>query len=107
MMEFFAPAGQYLAPYLTDVSTAVIACTLVMLGGEINRFLRRILRNQHFVIRTITFILVNAFGYGFIIVKLSPYLARTLKHMERGTMFAVVVASFIAIGLWAQKNRQM
>ncbi|MDW6003802.1 DUF3392 domain-containing protein [Vibrio mangrovi] len=107
MLHFFNPAGQYLAPYLGEISIALIACLLVMLGGEINALLRRLLRNQHFVIRTFTFILLNAFGYGFIIVKLSPDLARTLSHLERGTMFVVVIISFVGIGLWAQKNQQI
>ncbi|ASA54274.1 DUF3392 domain-containing protein [Vibrio gazogenes] len=107
MLHFFSPAGQYLAPYLGEIAVALIACLLVMLGGEINALLRRMLRNQHFVIRTFSFILLNAFGYGFIIVKLSPDLARTLAHLERGTMFVVVIVSFVGIGLWAQKNRQI
>lgn len=53
------------------------------------------------------FILINAFGYGLIIVKASPYLARTLAQLERGMMFLIVVISFIVIGLWAQRNRQI
>ncbi|CAM3586609.1 hypothetical protein VA7868_04294 [Vibrio aerogenes CECT 7868] len=107
MIQFFNPAGQYIAPYLSEISTAFIACLLVMLGGEINSFLRQALGNQHFIIRTFAFIVLNAFGYGFIIVKLSPDLAQILEHLEKGMMFLLVVASFIGIGLWAQKNRHI
>ncbi len=78
-----------------------------MLGGEINAAIRRLMRQQHFLVRTLVFILINAFGYGLIIVKASPYLARTLGHLEKGMMFLIVVISFIVIGLWAQRNRQI
>lgn len=107
MMSFLAPAGQYLAPYLAEISMALIACWLVMLGGEVNALLRRLMRNQHFIIRTLVFIIVNAFGYGLLIVKASPYLTRTLANLERGLMFSIIMISFIVIGLWAQKNRQI
>jgi len=107
MFSFFAPAGHYLAPYLSDISVALVACLLVMLGGETNALLRRVMRNQHFIFRTLAFILVNAFGYGLIVIKASPYLTRTLAHLEQGMMFCLVTGSFVVIGLWAQKNRQI
>ncbi|OLQ90279.1 hypothetical protein BIY22_04585 [Vibrio panuliri] len=107
MFEYLAPAGRYLAPYLTEISTALIACALVMFGGEINASLRRILRAQNFILRTLVFILINAFGYGLIIVKATPYLTRTLGQLPYGIMFCIVVSSFVAIGLWAQRNRQI
>lgn len=106
-MSFFAPAGHYIAPYLSEISTALIACFLVMLGGEINALLRRVMRNQHFILRTVAFILINAFGYGLIIIKASPYLTRTLSHLEQGMMFGIIFISFVVIGLWAQRNRQI
>jgi hypothetical protein len=107
MFEYLAPAGQYLVPYLPEISTALIACLLVMGGGEINGFLRRVLRNQNFVVRTVAFVLVNAFGYGLIIVKATPYLTRTLRNIDTGMMFSIVIVSFILIGTWAQRNRQI
>ncbi len=106
-MDFLTAPGQLLYPYLNDISIALIACALVVFGNEINRFVRQAMRPYHFIVRTLTFILLNAFGYGFIIVKLSPYLARTLKHLEKGMMFAIVLSCFIVIGLWAQRNRQI
>ncbi|GAK86771.1 hypothetical protein JCM19238_4379 [Vibrio ponticus] len=107
MFEYLDPAGGYIAPYLNEISTALIACALVMFGGEINTSLRRLLRAQNFVVRTCVFILINAFGYGLIIVKATPYLTRTLSQLPYGMMFSIVVMSFVAIGLWAQRNRQI
>ncbi|MDE1208596.1 DUF3392 domain-containing protein [Vibrio aestuarianus] len=107
MMNFLAPAGHYIAPYLGEISTAFIACLLVMLGSDINAFMRRLMLNQHFVVRTLAFILINAFGYGLIIIKASPYLAQTLSKLEQGMMFSIVMLSFTVIGIWAQRNRQI
>ncbi|WP_070965299.1 DUF3392 domain-containing protein [Vibrio sonorensis] len=107
MFKFFAPAGYHLIPYLSEISTALIACLLVMLGGEINAFVRRLTNNQNFIVRTCVFILINAFGYGLIIVKATPYLTQALRSLEAGTMFCLIISCFVLIGLWAQRNRQI
>lgn len=99
LFTYLAPAGQALLPYLSEISIA--------LGGEINAFLRRALRNQHFLVRTLAFIFINAFGYGLIIVKASPYVARTLAQLESGMMLTLIVSCFVVIGLWAQRNHQI
>ncbi len=107
MLSFLAPAGQFLLPYLSEISMSLITCLLVMGGGEINALMRRLLRNQMFIVRTAVFVLINAFGYGLIIVKVTPYLTRTLHQLEPGMMFVVVIISFIVIGTWAQRNRHI
>lgn len=107
MLSFLAPAGNAIYPYLSEISTALIACLLVMAGGEINAFLRRVMALQPFILRTAVFIIVNAFGYGLLIIKLTPYLTTFLRQLERGMMFTLILSSFILIGLWAQRNRQM
>ncbi|MDN3610261.1 DUF3392 domain-containing protein [Vibrio ostreicida] len=107
IFEFLSPAGKYLLPYIGEISLALVACVLVMAGGEINAFLRSLLRNQHFVLRTFVFILINAFGYSLIIINATPYLSRTLRSVDAGMMFSIVFVSFILIGLWAQRNRQI
>ncbi len=107
MLEIMDPAGRYILPYTSEISTALVACLLVMFGGEINRLMRKLLTGYHFIIRTAAFILLNAFGYGLAIVKATPYLSHTLRTTEPGTMFAAIIVCFIVIGMWAQKNRHV
>lgn len=107
LLSFFNQVGNYLTPYLSDISIAMIACSLVMLGGDINKALRAFLSGKHFIIRTCAFIGVNAFGYGLLIVKMSPILSSALKSIQPAFMLAIVLSTFIMIGIWAQKNRQV
>ncbi|MCL9782011.1 DUF3392 domain-containing protein [Vibrio sp. S4M6] len=107
MFDLLAPMGKALSPYLFEISTALIACILVLLGNEINGFFRKAMRSQHFIFRTLVFVLINAFGYGLIIVKATPYLAHTFRQMQAGVMFSVIMLCFIAVGVWAQRNRQI
>lgn len=107
MFDVFAPLGKHIIPYTPEISIAFIACLLVVLGSDINRFMRKLLIGQHFIVRTIAFIALNAFGYGLLIVKASPILAQWLKTMESGLLIVSIVSSFILIGMWAQKNRHV
>lgn len=107
ILSFFNTLGNYLTPYLSDISVAMIACALVMLGGDINRGLRAFLSGKHFLIRTLAFIGVNAFGYGLLIIKASPFLTSALLSIQPAFMLAIVLSTFIIIGMWAQKNRQV
>ncbi|EHN69994.1 DUF3392 domain-containing protein [Aliivibrio fischeri] len=107
ILSFFNTLGSYLTPYLSDISVAMIACALVMLGGDINRALRAFLAGKHFLIRTCAFISINAFGYGLLIVKASPFLTSALRSIQPAFMLAIVFSTFIIIGIWAQKNRQV
>ncbi|OED54392.1 hypothetical protein BEI46_16005 [Aliivibrio fischeri] len=107
ILSFFNTLGSYLTPYLSDVSVAMIACALVMLGVDINRALRAFLAGKHFLIRTCAFIGINAFGYGLLIVKASPFLTSALRSIQPAFMLAIVFSTFIIIGIWAQKNRQV
>ncbi|MUK66228.1 DUF3392 domain-containing protein [Aliivibrio fischeri] len=107
ILSFFNTLGSYLTPYLSEISVAMIACALVMLGGDINRALRAFLAGKHFLIRTCAFIGINAFGYGLLIVKASPFLTSALHSIQPAFMLAIVFSTFIIIGIWAQKNRQV
>lgn len=105
-ISFLADSGQFIRPWLSEIATAMIACLLVVFGADINRILRRHLTGTNFILRTLAFVLVNAFGYGFLIVSVSPWLARQLGNMPSQWLFCLVVTTFIFVGSWAQRNRQ-
>lgn len=107
MLSFLAPAGELIRPYSSEIAVAIVVCLLVVLGNDINRVMRNLLKRQNFIVRTAAFVLLNAFGYGLFIVKASPYLTSWLRSLEHGLMFSVVIATFIALGMWAQKNRHV
>ncbi|UGA56215.1 DUF3392 domain-containing protein [Vibrio sp. VB16] len=107
MFDIFAPVGRHIVPYIPEISIAFIACMLVILGGDINRLLRKVMVRQHFVVRTFAFVLLNAFGYGLLIVKASPYLSLWLKTLNTGLLLVSIVSCFIVIGIWAQRQRHV
>ncbi|WP_434360452.1 DUF3392 domain-containing protein [Parasalinivibrio latis] len=106
-IHWLAKAGHFLFQWNSNIAIAMVACLLVVLGSDINRVLRRNLSGQHFIVRTLAFIAVNAFGFGAFIVWASPFLARQLRALPAEWYFTVVVTVFIFVGIWAQRNRQI
>lgn len=107
MFEILVPIGKMLLPYVNEISTALVACFLVVFGSDINRLMRKLLSGRHFITRTIAFIFLNAFGYSLIIIYATPAVVRALYQAPADMRFISVICAFIAIGLWAQRNRQV
>ncbi|WP_299012862.1 DUF3392 domain-containing protein [uncultured Photobacterium sp.] len=105
VIAYLADGGQFMRPWLAEIATAMIACLLVIFGSDINRILRRHLACTNFIVRTLVFVLVNAFGYGFLSISVSPWLAKQLGNIPSQWLFCVVVATFLFVGAWAQRNK--
>lgn len=98
--------GNMLRPWAFDIATAMLVCLILVFAADVNRIIRRQLLGHSFVLRTLVFIIVNAFGYGLLIVKATPWLARHIVAMPSHWMFLLIVGMFIFIGYWAQRHRQ-
>lgn len=107
IISALAQVGGLLYPWLDEISTAIVACLLIVFGSDINRWLTRRLSGRSFILRTIVFVLVNAFGYGLLIVTLSPFIAKNMAQISAHWLLLIVISIFVFIGVWAQKHRQM
>ncbi|KDM91726.1 DUF3392 domain-containing protein [Photobacterium galatheae] len=107
VLHYLAESGQWMRPWISDISMAMMACLLVVFGSDINMILRRYLSGTNFLIRTCAFIFVNAFGYGLLIVAVSPWLATKLTGLSNLWLLTVVLGTFVLLGTWAQRNNQV
>lgn len=99
--------GQWFRSYQYQCALAIIATVLVIFGNDINNAIKYLLRKQHFVIRTIAFIVVCALGYGLATVWLTGLLSEQLGKISNLFIVPVVTFIFIGLGLYAQKQRHI
>ena len=104
LMHFSSYLASYCSPWLSEIAAAIIACLLIVIGGDINRMLRRQLSNQNFLVRTFIFVLVNAFGYGLLTITLTPLLANILIKLDDHWLILFLLSIFLFVGSWAQRN---
>jgi len=100
------PAGWIRAHVLT-IATAFTTALLVIYGDQINSAVKRWIRPYHFIVRTSAFVLLCSFGYGLLTVLITPSVAQLLRYFGDQYVAVVVVASFMAIGVLAERKKYM
>ena len=100
-------SGQWFRPYQFQAAMAIIATLLVLFGHEINGWIKSLLKNQNFVIRSVIFVLVCAFGYGLATVWLTSLLSAQLVKIPNLYVLPLVIGIFIVLGMYAQKQKHI
>ena len=107
VIELLNNLGHWFRPYQYQSALAIIATVLVIFGNDINRAIKRLVAKQHFIVRTLVFVLVCAFGYGLLTVFMTSLLAQQLAKLPNVYLVPVVFAIFFILGMYAQKQRHI
>lgn len=99
--------NQFLAQHLHSIAIAVAATSLVLFGGDINGFIKRLVGSSRFIIRLGIFVVVCIFLYGLGTVFLTKVLAQFLASLPRIYLTPVVFAIFLLLGFIANSRKQI
>ena len=80
---------------------------MVIYGDNINRAVKRRINRYPFLVRTLAFVALCSFGYGLLTVLITPSVAQFLRYFGDQYIAAVVIASFVGIGILAERKRYM
>lgn len=86
---------------------AIVATLIFVYGNDLNRFVKRQVRNKHFLVRLSIFVLVCAFGFGLATVLGMTLISRLLQRLDRELLAPVVLAIFVGIGFLAERKHHM
>ncbi|XQW86509.1 DUF3392 domain-containing protein [Thalassotalea piscium] len=107
MTDWILALGQEFRHYQYQSSLAIIATLLVIFGNDINNVVRRLVSKQHFIVRSLVFVLVCAFGYGLLTVYLTSVLNQQLNKIPSLYIAPTIIGIFLALGMYAQKQRHI
>ncbi|MDU0355226.1 DUF3392 family protein [Paraglaciecola aquimarina] len=91
--------------YNSEIALTILATVLVVYGDVLNKHIKRMISPYHFIVRTIIFVLVCAFGYGLLVVFATPFVNQLLMmipYMYRGLSIIVI---FLVLGYLAEHRR--
>jgi hypothetical protein len=100
------PAG-WVKSNLLAIATAFTTALLVIYGDNINRAVKRRINRYPFLVRTLAFVVLCSFGYGLLTVLITPSVAQFLRYFGDQYIAVVVIASFLGIGILAERKRYM
>ena len=92
-------------PYYSEIALTLVATLLVIYGDVLNKRLKHLLSPHHFIIRTVVFVLVCAFGYGLLIVYAAPYIRQLILMLPSTYQGLSIVAVFLLLGYLAEHKR--
>ncbi|MEJ2042457.1 MAG: DUF3392 domain-containing protein [Reinekea sp.] len=104
IIELLADFSGWFRPHLTFIASALIATILVIYGERINKAVWALVKGAHFIIRTLVFVILCAFGYGAIAVFLVPWVKKVLLLPGSLWLGPVVVVAFFLVGWLAEKR---
>ena len=107
MTTTLTEVGQWFRPYQYQAALGIIATVLVMFGHNINNAIKKVVARRHFIIRTLAFVLVCAFGYGLLTVWLTSILTIQLAKIPTPYLLPVVFVIFFGLGAYAQKMKHI
>jgi len=107
MTDLLIEIGQWFRGYQYQTAMAIIATLLVIFGNDINNRLKKLVAKQHFIIRSVIFILVCAFGYGLLTIWLTGLLSAQLSNIPNLYIVPVILLIFSSLGMYAQKQRHI
>ncbi|MBT4980511.1 MAG: DUF3392 family protein [Gemmatimonadetes bacterium] len=100
------PAG-WVKANLLAIATAFTTALLVIYGDNINRAVKLRINRYPFLVRTLAFVALCSFGYGLLTVLITPSVAQLLRYFGDQYTALVVLASFLGIGILAERKRYM
>jgi len=107
MNELLIEVGQWFRPYQYQCALAIIATLLVIFGNDINQAIKHMIKKQHFIVRSIVFVVICAFGYGAATVWLTSLLSQFLATIPTLYIAPSIIGVFLALGMYAQKQRHI
>jgi len=90
---------------MSQITTAMTGSLLVIFGDDVIRIVKNQVRHRHFIVRTIVFVLLCAFGFGMLAVFIAPGLANLLRYLGDRYVVLVVVGAFVWIGMMAERRK--
>lgn len=105
MTQFLAHISQFFSPYFDDMSIMLMATLLVIYGDLINKHIKRAIAPYHFIVRSILFVLLCAFGYGAMTLWGAPFLKHIIQYLPWAYQGIGFISVFLLLGLLAERRK--
>ncbi len=110
-MEFVDPFirdfFRFIRAHLMEIMLAYSATVLSVYGGDINNYIKKLIKKQNFFIRFGTFVALCTFGYGFLTIVIGKILVAYMCQLSNTWLISIIAALFILIGLIAEERKHI
>lgn len=99
--------ARWLLSYVNSIAMLLTVCVVSLYANDVLKLTKGLVTSHHFVIRVACFVLVTAFGFGLIVIWLSPLLVKGLLLFNVKWLPLTVLIAFLILGSIADKKNQL
>ena len=107
MMQYIHQFANFLRLHMDSISVGLVATLLIIYGGHINGYFKKITKSLPFLGRFALFVLLCSAGYAF----LSSQLVKLLKYFLHGqpdlVLIGIIAAAFIVLAFCARSGKDI
>ena len=107
MQQYIHQFADFLRLHMDSISVGLVATLLIIYGGHINGYFKKITRSLPFLGRFALFVLLCSAGYAF----LSSQLVKLIKYFLRGqadlALIGIIAAAFIVLAFCARSGKDI
>ncbi len=93
--------------HLASISVGLVATVLVIYGGTLNAFFRKLTRKMHFFARFTLFVLLCSAGYGFLSSQAVKLTKTVLLGLPDTHLVGAVILAFVLLGFLARAGKEV
>ena len=106
-MEFFDKIALLIRPHSASIAIAIIATTFAVFGNDLNIALKATTKKMHFFVRFVFYILIYAFGIGFLSAAMSGFLQKLMRTLPSIHLIIFIIVIFLFLCFVAKRQKQI
>ncbi len=102
-----AALAHFVAPYTYELALIMVVCVIALYADDVNKITKRLVARRHFVVRTLVFVLVTAFGLGALTLFVTPWMVKLLTWFGTLWLPLTLATGFLVLGILADRKNQL
>lgn len=107
LQSYLHNAALFLRDHLPSIAIGIVSTVLVIYGGAINRYVRKLTKGLPFLGRFALFVFLCSFGYGLLSSQIVKLLRDHLRALPDLHLVLVVVGAFVVLGFLARSGKEV
>jgi len=107
MQPYIHQFADFLRAHMDSISVGIVATLLIIYGGKINGYFKKITKSIPFLGRFALFVVLCSAGYAFLSSQLVKFLRMFLQGQADMTLIATVAGAFIVLAFLARSGKDI
>jgi hypothetical protein len=107
MQTYIHQFADFLRFHMDSISVGLVATLLIIYGGYINNYFKKITRSIPFLGRFALFVLLCSAGYAFLSSQAVRFLKMFLRGQQDLPLIGIVAAAFVVLAFCARSGKDI